>query len=102
MNFYNLIIAIFYFILFLSPVFGADCCIVGSGPGCDDVNCEAMICGADEKCCTELWDQKCVNEALGLCRQLVDCKCNCVAPTPTRTRVPTWTRVPTLTPTPTP
>jgi hypothetical protein len=97
-----------FLIALASSALAADCCTVGTGPGCDDVACEAVVCGGDEKCCTEVWDQKCVNEARGECPRFADCRCTCaptitptvtITPTPTRTVFVTWT--PTSTPTPT-
>ena len=80
-----------------SPIL--DCCSPNPGPGCNDPNCMAVICGVDEQCCTEQWDQKCSNEASGLCPN-VPCRCAC-APTltPTPTVTYTVTAGPSLTPT---
>jgi len=95
-----------------------DCCSPNPGPGCNDPNCMAVICGVDEQCCTEQWDQKCANEASGLCPN-VPCRCACAptltptptvtltitagpSPTPTKTRIFTPTRIDTPTRIPTP
>lgn len=50
----------------------SNCCLdreTGDGPGCDDAQCEALICSFDPICCKkdEFWDQLCTDEALLLC-----------------------------------
>ena len=37
------------------------------GLGCDNAECEAVVCAADPFCCDVAWDGICVGEALELC-----------------------------------
>ncbi|MGP1346182.1 MAG: hypothetical protein ACTS3F_05875 [Phycisphaerales bacterium] len=46
---------------------GSNCCIANGGLGCDDPDCEALICGADPFCCDTQWDQVCADAALAGC-----------------------------------
>jgi hypothetical protein len=42
----------------------SECCVRTGGFGCTDPVCEASVCGADPFCCTNGWDQRCVDAAL--------------------------------------
>ena len=44
-----------------------DCCIANGTPGCDDPECEGIVCGVDPFCCDTAWDQICADEAADLC-----------------------------------
>jgi subtilisin-like proprotein convertase family protein len=44
----------------------SNCCIGHGGPGCDDPECEAIICAQDPFCCTT-WDSLCAGQALTKC-----------------------------------
>ena len=48
---------------------GSDCCTPGGNgtPGCDDPECEALICGLDSFCCDTSWDTICAAAAADLC-----------------------------------
>ena len=40
----------------------------GNGsPGCDDAQCCADVCAVDAYCCDVVWDDRCAEEALGVC-----------------------------------
>ncbi len=45
----------------------SDCCIDNGTPGCDDPECEALICGQDSFCCDTSWDQICADAAIAQC-----------------------------------
>ena len=45
----------------------ADCCAPGFGPGCDDPECSAAVCGQDAFCCDTEWDQICADAAFDIC-----------------------------------
>jgi hypothetical protein len=45
----------------------SDCCVAHSTPGCDDPECEALICGADPFCCNTQWDGICAGNAQAQC-----------------------------------
>lgn len=46
----------------------SSCCEVNDNPGCTaDVSCCQTVCDVDPVCCTEQWDQDCVNLAAMLC-----------------------------------
>lgn len=49
------------------PAEGSDCCFDHGTPGCDDPECEALVCAADSFCCDIGWDQICADLAAGLC-----------------------------------
>jgi hypothetical protein len=38
------------------------CCIPHGGLGCDQAGVQACVCAADSWCCTDAWDQQCVDE----------------------------------------
>jgi hypothetical protein len=59
------------------PPKGSDCCIANGSPGCDDAECEAVVCEADTFCCDTDWDQICADAAADLCGDL------CGGPPPT-------------------
>jgi hypothetical protein len=46
---------------------GSDCCIANGTPGCDDPDCEAIVCAVDPFCCDVAWDGICADEAGELC-----------------------------------
>ena len=41
------------------PQAGA-CCKPNGTPGCEDYECETIVCGIDDYCCAILWDETCV------------------------------------------
>jgi len=47
------------------------CCEPHDNPGCDDDAVEACVCNQDIECCTQAWDQLCVDaveqESCGRC-----------------------------------
>jgi len=45
----------------------SNCCETGHGMGCDDNDCESLICLNDSDCCTTVWDSACVASAEGNC-----------------------------------
>jgi hypothetical protein len=47
-----------------------DCCVSRRSPGCGNVACEEIICGADPFCCTSFWDSTCVEQAVAECGDL--------------------------------
>jgi hypothetical protein len=56
---------------------GTNCCSDQSGQGglgCDDPECEALVCATDPFCCDTAWDGQCADEAQDLCPKL------CVTP----------------------
>jgi len=59
---------------------GGDCCVVGDGPHCSDIDCCDAVCAVDPYCCDTNWDIVCVNAALdeplcneGQCGGVVTC-----------------------------
>ncbi len=46
-----------------------DCCSAGGNgtPGCNDPECEDIVCGIDAFCCDVSWDGLCAGEAVELC-----------------------------------
>jgi hypothetical protein len=44
-----------------------DCCVADGTPGCDDVDCCALVCSIDPFCCDVAWDGICADEADGFC-----------------------------------
>ncbi len=50
----------------------SDCCVEHPTVGCDDSECEAIVCDADFFCCDTMWDFACVDEAEALCGDLCD------------------------------
>jgi hypothetical protein len=50
---------------------GGECCIPTGGPGCPDPMVEQCVCTFDSYCCTDDWDDTCVQEVLqfgcGIC-----------------------------------
>jgi hypothetical protein len=54
---------------------GSDCCLANGTPGCDDAECEALICAIDPFCCDVAWDSICADEAQDLCEI-----CTCGSP----------------------
>jgi len=49
------------------PVPASDCCVANGTPGCDNRDCESLICAADPFCCDTEWDQICANAAFADC-----------------------------------
>jgi len=47
----------------------SDCCYdhCAEGAGCDDAECEAIVCGMDPFCCDVCWDSLCAEEAMAFC-----------------------------------
>ena len=43
------------------------CCAPTEAPGCDDPECQALVCAADPFCCASAWDPPCVAVAAGWC-----------------------------------
>jgi hypothetical protein len=48
--------------------------MVHEGVGCNDVSCKECVCDLDELCCTEEWDQQCVDEANAECAASCICE----------------------------
>lgn len=44
-----------------------DCCAVHPEPGCDDPACLASVCDVDPFCCSDGWDEICVEETAQIC-----------------------------------
>lgn len=42
---------------------GTDCCGTSDDPGCGSTVCTDCLCTLDQECCSESWDQTCVDEA---------------------------------------
>ncbi len=40
------------------------CCVPHQSPGCENLEVLACVCDDDDYCCTESWDQSCVNAAI--------------------------------------
>ena len=59
------------------PVAG-DCCTPNGTPGCEDGDCQAVVCAADAFCCDTEWDGLCAAAAAQLCVQCAGENC-CVA-----------------------
>ena len=45
----------------------SDCCSAHPSPGCDDPECESIVCAIDPFCCDSGWDQVCADEANNNC-----------------------------------
>ena len=68
----------------------SNCCFSNDTPGCDNAQCEAIVCANDPFCCDFKWDNACVAEAFHSCSDI------CGAPpypgcSPTRRPNPTPT-----------
>lgn len=50
------------------------CCAAHESPSCNDVRCKTCVCDLDAACCTESWDQTCVEEATVDCQ--IECTCD--------------------------
>ncbi|MHC4305258.1 MAG: hypothetical protein ACYSW2_12365 [Planctomycetota bacterium] len=63
------------FARFESPVGSGDCCVPHATPGCEDPDCEAVVCGITALCCIPgfEWDE--------LCTTLAFEECDCFPPT---------------------
>jgi hypothetical protein len=44
-----------------------NCVATGHGTGCEFPDCQLAVCAADSFCCTDAWDQVCVEEAFDAC-----------------------------------
>jgi hypothetical protein len=49
----------------------SDCCIDNGTPGCDDPECQAIVCAQDPFCCDVAWDGLCASQALTKVRGLL-------------------------------
>jgi hypothetical protein len=67
----------------------SNCCSSHAAAGCDDLSCEATVCGLDAFCCAIEWDNRCVGWANDVCSV-----CAAATPTPTATATPTPTPEP--------
>ncbi len=47
---------------------GSDCLFANGTPGCDDAQCEALICASDSFCCDVAWDGLCASAAIEQCQ----------------------------------
>jgi hypothetical protein len=52
------------------PANFSDCCAANGSPGCDDADCEAIVCGLDSFCCETEWDGICAGSAAVECGDL--------------------------------
>ena len=48
------------------------CCEAHATPGCDEADCEALVCEGDPYCCALAWDALCIQGALNVCAQCSD------------------------------
>ncbi|MHC4318212.1 MAG: proprotein convertase P-domain-containing protein [Planctomycetota bacterium] len=48
----------------------SNCCEAHSGQGCDDPDCEAIVCAQDAYCCNVSWDSICASQAETKCGDL--------------------------------
>ncbi len=44
-----------------------DCCVANGTPGCEDAECEALVCAIDRFCCDSEWDDLCAGAADDQC-----------------------------------
>ncbi|HWB81004.1 MAG TPA: hypothetical protein VG755_38840 [Nannocystaceae bacterium] len=51
---------------------GGACCEPQMGPGCDDMAVQDCVCAFDDFCCTDSWDDLCVQEANDSCDAMCD------------------------------
>lgn len=49
--------------------YDGDCFTANGTPGCEDGDCNDLICGIDPFCCDISWDGLCAGQALDLCEQ---------------------------------
>ncbi len=49
------------------------CCAAHDGIGCEEQACQDCVCGLDSPCCTDVWDNRCADEAA------TDCSERCTA-----------------------
>ena len=49
-----------------------DCCTGSGGEGCDDPECEEIVCDEDGFCCNVTWDTLCAEQAAALCEICAD------------------------------
>jgi hypothetical protein len=45
----------------------SDCCIAHGTPGCDDPECEYIVCSLFPDCCVDPWNSLCADVAAGIC-----------------------------------
>jgi hypothetical protein len=50
-----------------------DCCAEHPSVSCDDARCKTCVCEGDAACCTDSWDDRCVQEAAVECA--LECLC---------------------------
>ncbi|MCH8251714.1 MAG: hypothetical protein IID36_04610 [Planctomycetes bacterium] len=48
----------------------SDCCFPNGDPGCEDAECEKIVCAEDGFCCSVEWDGACAGTAEELCGDL--------------------------------
>lgn len=53
-----------------SPQGQSNCCFANGGVGCDDAECQAIVCGLDSFCCSTAWDSICAASAATNCGDL--------------------------------
>lgn len=46
---------------------GGNCCVPNGSVGCEDSDCQNLICNADPYCCNTEWDQICADAAIQNC-----------------------------------
>ncbi len=46
---------------------GSDCCVANGTPGCEEAECETLICASDPFCCDTAWDGICAGDANEQC-----------------------------------
>jgi len=49
----------------------SDCYVPHLGAGCDDPECEALVCAVDPYCCSSSWYNTCAAQAISFCRDSV-------------------------------
>ena len=56
----------------LSPLCSPNCCTPRLTGGCEDFDCQALICQVDAFCCTASWDLICAELAVDNCPEICD------------------------------
>jgi hypothetical protein len=51
------------------------CCVEHLSPACSDADCCAVVCKADDFCCTVQWDDLCAGMAAQLCTSCAQSEC---------------------------
>lgn len=54
----------------------SSCCLAQSEPGCNDLECESAVCGADPFCCKQVWDLTCARRTVCVCGDLCSVQCD--------------------------